>query len=126
MKNNLLTIAVALRSVLLIAPVMQGASAANLEIAIRPEIEAGGLNGISPHCPDNVFDFGTREVVAVCDVDPERLNQAAALLPHAANVRQYADDRRLLADQSIDTVCIAPLRSLAYTYRTGYELPYRG
>ncbi len=45
------------------------------------------------------------EVVAVCDVDPERLQQAAA---HAAkNVKTYTDFRKLLEDKTIDSVSIA-------------------
>ncbi len=40
-----------------------GATTANLEIAIRPNSEAGGLNIRSPHCPGNLFDFRTCEGV---------------------------------------------------------------
>ena len=41
------------------------ASEGRLEIAIRPESEAGGLNVISPHCPGDLFDFRTCEGVVV-------------------------------------------------------------
>jgi len=47
------------------------------------------------------------EVVAVCDLDPVRLEQAAALLPNAASVKKFSDFRRLLEDKTIDTVSIA-------------------
>ena len=42
-----------------------GACAAELEIAIRPRSEAGGLNVRSSHCPGDVFDFRTCEGVVV-------------------------------------------------------------
>lgn len=47
------------------------------------------------------------EVAAICDVDPERLNQAAALLSNAGSVKKFADFRRLLENKTIDTVSIA-------------------
>jgi predicted dehydrogenase len=47
------------------------------------------------------------EVVALCDVDPERLDQVAALLPNASRVKKFTDFRLLLEDKSIDTVSIA-------------------
>jgi len=52
-------------SALLVAAGVQGATAANLEIAIRPKSEAGGLNVRSPHCPGDVFDFRTCEGVVI-------------------------------------------------------------
>jgi hypothetical protein len=54
---------------LLVVPCVLGASAANLEIAIRPGSEAGGLNVRSPHCPGDVFDFRTCEGVVVGSKD---------------------------------------------------------
>ena len=45
------------------------ACAAELEIAIRPGSEAGGLNVRSPHCPGDVFDFRTCEGVVVGSKD---------------------------------------------------------
>jgi predicted dehydrogenase len=47
------------------------------------------------------------EVVAVCDVDPERAAKSAAALPNAESVKKYDDYRKLLEDKSIDTVSIA-------------------
>ena len=58
------------------------------------------------HCR-SVAQIKDCEVVAVCDVDPQRLEQAAALLPNAGSVKKIADYRRLLEDKSIDTVSIA-------------------
>ena len=46
-----------------------GACAAELEIAIRPGSEAGGLNVRSPHSPGDVFDFRTCEGVVVGSTD---------------------------------------------------------
>ena len=46
------------------------------------------------------------DVVALCDVDPERLGQAAALLANADRVKKFADFRQLLEDKTIDTVSI--------------------
>lgn len=63
------TALVTLLSALLVVPGALGASAANLEIAIRPGSEAGGLNVRSPHCPGDVFDFRTCEGVVVGSKD---------------------------------------------------------
>lgn len=46
-----------------------GACAAELDIAIRPGSEAGGLNVRSPHCPGDVFDFRTCEGVVIGSKD---------------------------------------------------------
>jgi len=47
------------------------------------------------------------EVVAVCDVDPERREEAAALLPDPSKVAKYEDLHKLLEDASIDSVTVA-------------------
>ncbi len=47
------------------------------------------------------------EVVAVCDVDPQRRANAARVLPNPDKVVQYEDFRKLLEDKTIDTVSIA-------------------
>jgi len=59
----------------------------------------GHCRGFSalPHC----------EVAAVCDIDPERREKAAASVPNADRVKRHEDYRRLLEDASIDTVSIA-------------------
>jgi predicted dehydrogenase len=46
-------------------------------------------------------------VVAVCDVDPERLNAASQHPKDSPRVQRYSDYRRLLEDPAIDTVSIA-------------------
>lgn len=45
------------------------ASGGSLEIAIRPDSEAGGLDVRSSHCPGDVFDFRTCEGVVVGSSD---------------------------------------------------------
>ena len=47
------------------------------------------------------------QVVAVCDVDPERCAAAAKELAGSAKVAQYADHRKVIEDKTIDTVSIA-------------------
>lgn len=44
------------------------------------------------------------EIVAVCDIDPERLEKTAEQLEH---VRQYTDYRTMLENESLDLVAIA-------------------
>ena len=56
-----------------------GACAAELEIAIRPRSEAGGLNVRSPHCPGDVFDFRTCEGVGTLSRAAKRATPAAEL-----------------------------------------------
>jgi predicted dehydrogenase len=47
------------------------------------------------------------EVAALCDLDPTRLSGVAAKLPNKERVKTYDDYRRVLEDQSIDSVSIA-------------------
>jgi len=47
------------------------------------------------------------EIVAVCDLDPERLQKHTAQLPNRERIRQEKDFRKILDDKSIDTVSIA-------------------
>ncbi|MBI4663097.1 MAG: Gfo/Idh/MocA family oxidoreductase [Verrucomicrobia bacterium] len=47
------------------------------------------------------------EVVAVCDLDAQRRDKAAASVPNAERVKKHDDYRRMLEDSSIDTVSIA-------------------
>jgi predicted dehydrogenase len=47
------------------------------------------------------------DIVAVCDVDPERRGRAARILPNPEKVAQYEDYRKILEDSSINTVSIA-------------------
>lgn len=66
-----------------------------------------GLGGQGrAHC--NLFSQveGCR-VVAVCDVDPTRREEALQALAEYEDVQSYADFRRLLAEGSIDSVSIA-------------------
>ena len=72
---------------------------------IRHAVIGVGGQGRS-HCK-SLAQIRDCEVAAICDVDPERLEQAAALLPNATGVKKFSDFRRLLEDKSIDTVSIA-------------------
>jgi predicted dehydrogenase len=49
---------------------------------------------------------GNCRVVAVCDLDPERLERAASSLADAS-VKKYTDFRRLLDDKDVDSVSVA-------------------
>jgi predicted dehydrogenase len=72
---------------------------------IRHAVIGTGNQGKS-HCK-SFAQIKDCEVVALCDVDPERLNQVAPLLPNATSVKKYSDFRLLLEDKTIDTVSIA-------------------
>lgn len=66
-----------------------------------------GTGGMGRNHARSFAALANCEVVALCDVDPERLAAAAASLPNADRVKRHADFRKLLADDSIDTVSIA-------------------
>ena len=93
---------------------LAGAAALNLQTAFaqgsanervrHAVIGTGGMGG--NHC-QWFARLKDCEVAAVCDVDPVRLNKAAAGLPNTDRVKKFADFRRLLEDKSIDTVSIA-------------------
>jgi predicted dehydrogenase len=72
---------------------------------IRHAIIGTGKQGMS-HCK-SFSQVQDCEILALCDVDPERLDKAASLLPNSASVKKYADFRVLLEDKTIDTVSIA-------------------
>lgn len=59
---------------------------------------------------NHVKDFGNLfpdvEVVAICDVDPERRQSVLRLLPEPDKVAVYEDYRRILDDPSIDSVSV--------------------
>ena len=67
-------------------------------------IGTGGMGGSHARAFARLKDC---EVVALCDVDPARLGATASKLPNAERVKQHSDFRRLLEDDSIDTVSIA-------------------
>ncbi|TFG44748.1 MAG: Gfo/Idh/MocA family oxidoreductase [Candidatus Brocadiia bacterium] len=46
-------------------------------------------------------------LVAICDVDPVRLENTAKKVSEVANVKTYTDFRRLLDDKDIDSISIA-------------------
>jgi len=47
------------------------------------------------------------DLVAVCDVDPERRARAVKDLPDSGKITQYEDYRRIIEDKTIDTISIA-------------------
>jgi predicted dehydrogenase len=65
--------------------------------------------GLGPQGSGHVERFSKLEncrVVALCDLDPERLDKAAASLGDAS-VKKYADFRKLLEDGDVDSVSVA-------------------
>lgn len=67
-------------------------------------IGTGGQGG--GHCGSFARAKGCR-LVAVSDVDPERLNEKVKSLPHTEQIKKYPDFRKLLEDKSVDSVTIA-------------------
>ena len=73
----------------------------------RVRVATIGLGGQGRRHAVTVSKFPDCEVVAVCDVDPERREKAASELPNSDKVRQLEDFRRALDDREIDAVTIA-------------------
>jgi predicted dehydrogenase len=67
-------------------------------------IGTGGMGG--GHCGSFAKAKGCR-LVAVCDLDPERLESKVKNLPNAEQIKKYPDFRKLLEDESVDSVSIA-------------------
>ena len=66
-----------------------------------------GTGGMGRNHVNHFSSFDDCDVVAICDVDPQRLAKAAEGLPNADQVRQVSDFRIILDDPDIDTVSIA-------------------
>ena len=66
-----------------------------------------GLGSQGRRLAEVFASFGDCDVVAVCDVDPERRARAANELPNPERLTQTDDYRTLLDDPEIDTVSIA-------------------
>ena len=66
-----------------------------------------GVGGQGRNHAKGFSDNPDCEVVAVCDVDPERIEKAAATLPNVNTVHQEDDFRRILDDPAIDSVSVA-------------------
>jgi len=98
-------------------------SAAGAGIITMPYIATDSWNSISPadtvchavigvgnqgggHCSRFANAEGCR-LVAVCDVDPQRLNKKVKGLPGEQRIKKYTDFRKLFEDKSIDSVSIA-------------------
>ena len=59
------------------------------------------------HCREFQSLSDQCQIVAVCDVDPERLEEAASLTELDSSDQAYQDYRELLANPAIDTISIA-------------------
>lgn len=66
-----------------------------------------GLGSQGRHHAKTFAGFADCEVVAVCDVDPERRAAAANELPNAKGIEQVEDFRRVLARNDIDSLSVA-------------------
>lgn len=86
-----------------IASTAWGQSSPNERIG-HAVIGTGGQGG--GHCSSFANAKGC-QLVAVCDVDPQRLNEKVKGLPNAEKIKKYTDFRKLLEDKSVDTVSIA-------------------
>ena len=60
----------------------------------------------SGHCR-RFNDAKNCQLVAVCDIDPERLHKSVKGFPNERRIRKYTDYRKLLEDKSIDSITIA-------------------
>ena len=66
-----------------------------------------GLGGQGSSHAAAFSDVPYCELVAVCDLDPERLEKAKSKLDKSGNLKTFTDFRRLLEDSEIDTVSVA-------------------
>ena len=73
----------------------------------RIQIAVVGLGGQGRRHAATFASFNDCEVVAVCDVDPERRKAAAGKLPDPDRIAQLDDFRRIMDNPDIDVVSIA-------------------
>jgi predicted dehydrogenase len=73
----------------------------------RVQHAAIGLGGQGRQLARTFASHGDCDVVAVCDVDPERRAKAAGELPDPDSVAQVEDFRTIIDDPNIDTISIA-------------------
>ncbi|MPY90413.1 MAG: gfo/Idh/MocA family oxidoreductase [Luteitalea sp.] len=66
-----------------------------------------GTGGRGTSLLKRLAEVGGARVVAVCDLDPERLNKAAHLVEQRHPVQSYADHRKLLENKDINAVIVA-------------------
>jgi predicted dehydrogenase len=66
-----------------------------------------GLGGQGRRHAKTFASFEDCDVVAVCDVDPERRDKAVAELPETPKVAQVKDFRKIIDNPEIDTVSVA-------------------
>ncbi|MCC6488667.1 MAG: Gfo/Idh/MocA family oxidoreductase [Candidatus Hydrogenedentes bacterium] len=82
----------------------RGASAAPLDRVRHAVVGLGGQGSSHAAAFNDVPDC---EVVAVCDLDPARLEKAKGKLNPSGALKTYTDFRLLLEDKEIDTVSVA-------------------
>lgn len=90
------------------------ASAAVATLARTAKAEPGrrlrhaiiGCGGMARRHAAGFSSFADVEVVALCDVDPERFAQVEEQLPAGSKPVRFDDFRRLLEDQNIDSVSV--------------------
>jgi len=85
---------------------------------VRTDTRGASANGTVNHAVVGVGGMGSGHaeafakmkkcrLVAICDVDPKRLEKTARKVSDAANVKTYKDWRRLIEDRDIDSISIA-------------------
>ena len=100
-RRNFLKSAAASSTVLMVS---RGTKAAPSE-RVRHAVIGLGNQGRGAHC-GRFPKLDDCDVVAVCDVDPKRRERAVSELPNSDKVKQYEDFRRILDDDSIDSVSV--------------------
>lgn len=65
-----------------------------------------GLGGQGTRLCETLAGFDDVDIVALCDLDPERLAAARAKMPNPDKIKVYKDFRELLEDPDIDTVSV--------------------
>ncbi len=88
-------------------PLLAGRTSAKAGPNDRVQHAAIGLGGQGRQLAKTFAAHPDCDVVAVCDVDPERRAQAASELPNPEDVAQVEDFRTIVGDPEIDTVSIA-------------------
>jgi len=66
-----------------------------------------GVGGMGSGHAESFARMKNCRLVAICDVDPKRLDKTAKSVSEHANVKKYMDFRKLLEDKDIDSISIA-------------------
>jgi predicted dehydrogenase len=70
-------------------------------------VAVAGVGGRGSGLAGDFAGINNSRLVAICDVDPERLAKTAQRVSEKANVKTYTDYRIMLEDKDIDAVAIA-------------------